>query len=306
MTMKLVERSGYNGYDMLRFNNATYANSNGGVNNFGTWNVGGDDGSTYKLSPVVLKGQMPMRFNFDENVVLEDGKLKIWATTEADVTGVTIAGVTASIYRHDDDRFEAFIDASLVTGTSVNTVWTMRFDGSTYTKNKTYALPDRFRATRLTYAQIAAMAEGESMTVIFCNPSNTKPVFFYHNGTSASLQSKGFTNAATLANAAQSCANDDNYHFILTKVSGGYTITSFHGGYSPNRNGGSVNWSKTPDTLTLTNYTGGSTSALVEWVPACSVRIDKSGAWINVNGPVYNTGGGDWVKQYFYEVERIW
>lgn len=303
MTMKLVERPGYNGYYMLRFNNATYANSNGGVNNFGTWNVGGDDGSTYKLSPVVLRGQMPMRFVFDADVVLENGKVKIGATTEADVTSVTIAGVTADVQR-GGEHYVASIDASSVTGTSVTTVWNMTHGGDTYTKTKTYTLPDRFAATRLTYAQIAAMAEGESMTVVFCNPSNTKPVFFYHNGTSASLQSKGFNNAATLASAAQSCANDDNYHFILTKVSGGYTITSFHGGYSPNRNGGSVIWSKTPDTLSLTNYTGGSTSAIVEWVPACSVRIERNGAWINVNGPVYNTGGGDWVKQYFYKVER--
>ena len=304
--VKLVLRSGYDGFYVIRLNNATNANRNGGAGNFGTW-TGTDDGSTYKLTPAVLKGEMPMHFSFASDVAVDGGKVKISATTEATatVTAVKIAGVNATV-TGSGTSYTAAVDLAHVTGTTVTTEWSLTFNGQNYTRTKTYTMPDRYNATRLTFAEINAMAEGETKTVIWGNPSNTKPIFVSHNGTSPSYTSLGFNNAATLATAAQNCADNDNYHFVLTKVSGGYTLKSVHGGFSPNRNGGSVQWSATADVLTLTNYTGGSTSAIVEWVPGCSVRIEKSGAWININGPVYNTGAGDWVKFYFYEVETLY
>ncbi|MCQ2145412.1 MAG: hypothetical protein MJY72_06690 [Bacteroidales bacterium] len=304
--VKLQLRSGYNGFYVIRVNNSTSINRNGGAGNFGTWN-GADDGCTYKLTPAVLKGEMPMHFSFASDVAVDGGKVKISATTEATatVTAVKIAGVNATV-TGSGTSYTAAVDLAHVTGSTVTTEWSLTFNGQNYTRTKTYTMPDRYNATRLTFAEINAMAEGETKTVIWGNPSSTKPIFVSHNGTSPSYTSLGFNNAATLATAAQNCADNDNYHFVLTKVSGGYTLKSVHGGFSPNRNGGSVQWSATADVLTLTNYTGGSTSAIVEWVPGCSVRIEKSGAWININGPVYNTGAGDWVKFYFYEVETLY
>lgn len=153
MTMKLQERSGYNGYYVLRFNNSTNANSNGGVNNFGTW-TGVDDGSTYKLTPAVLRGEMPFNFSagqFTTDYSQTDGTLATYtfdatfASGTAQLVSVTVNGNAVSSPAVSGDNIHCVMSDALIPENGQALVrWTFNKGGETIIKEQNYELPVKF------------------------------------------------------------------------------------------------------------------------------------------------------------------
>lgn len=141
LPIKLQLRSGYDGYYVIRLNNSTNANSNGGVGNFGTWN-GVDDGSTYKLTPVVIRGEMPMMFRFDDRIITNPDGYSVHITTETNAVpvSVTIDGHQATITGSNGD-YTATIVTSEPSAAVISTTWVMSFNGDTVRKTRTYNLP---------------------------------------------------------------------------------------------------------------------------------------------------------------------
>lgn len=154
MTMQLQLRSGYDGYYVLRFNNSTNANSNGGVNNFGTW-TGVDDGSTYMLTPAVIRGEMPFHFsvqNFESTYSQVDGT-RVSYTCDAlfnpdagtlasiSVNGQTVSNPTVS----GDSIHFTLSDALIREDGTVNIQWTFTGDTiGTLVRTTQHQLPVKF------------------------------------------------------------------------------------------------------------------------------------------------------------------
>lgn len=135
--VKLQLRSGYDGYYVIRVNNSTNANSNGGVQNFGTW-TGTDNGSTYKLTPAVLKGEMPLQFTFGSMTRTSSG-YSVAITTDASATieSATIDGMTASV-TGSNGNFVASITSGTIEKPTITSTWNLSRNGETYTRTKDF------------------------------------------------------------------------------------------------------------------------------------------------------------------------
>lgn len=138
--VKLQTRSGYDGYYVIRLNNATNANRNGGANYFGVWN-GTDDGSTYKLTPAVMKGEMPLRFVFANDYSVSGSTYSVSIETDTDVVigNVTIAGLTATV-TGSNGHFTATVNGSTISASAstIETVWNLTKGSESYVRRRTY------------------------------------------------------------------------------------------------------------------------------------------------------------------------
>lgn len=138
--VKLQTRSGYDGYYVIRLNNATNANRNGGAGNFGVWN-GVDDGSTYKLTPAVMRGEMPFQFTFASDYVVSGSDYSVSIDTEptAVIGNVTIAGMPATV-TGSAGHYTATVDGSAISGSAstLETVWNVTRGSESFVRRKTY------------------------------------------------------------------------------------------------------------------------------------------------------------------------
>lgn len=151
--VKLTTDSRYPGYYVIRLNNATNANSNGGVQNFGTWN-NVDQGSTYTLKPAVLRGEMPFRFTAGQcttNYDAADGTratFSVDATFESSVSELVSVSVNGRPVEHPSvsgDNIHCDAANSLIPENGRLTVsWSFLKDGEIIEKTHTYELPVKF------------------------------------------------------------------------------------------------------------------------------------------------------------------
>lgn len=138
--------SKWDGYYVLRFGNSRNANSNGGVGNFGFWN-GVDDGSLYKLTPTVVRGELPLLFTFDQNIGIEEISgsrnrytVHVETSPEAVIESVTIGDYTATVTGSNGD-YTATIEANIIKSHTVTTEWQLTFGGESFTRSHQYNLP---------------------------------------------------------------------------------------------------------------------------------------------------------------------
>lgn len=306
MYMKLQLRDNYDGYYVLRFRDATNANSNGGLNNFGMWN-GVDDGSTYKLTPAVMRGLMPLNLKFASTFERTADGYAVNATMAegAQVTSVTIAGQQATFTQTSATSWRASIVCEPITGDSFETCWRVSYRGGDFEKTHTYDIPRTYRASLMTFSEINAMAVGDQIRVVMANPSTTRKYFLGHNGTSPVTNTHtGYSNQSTIDNVANETAADRVCRFYLTRTSSGFTLTSEMGGFSPNRNGGGVTWqNNTANVFTLSNPNVSDGALLVSYPTNASfIRFTNNGSFLNADGPKYATGQGAWSIWYVYRV----
>lgn len=152
--VRLLTRAGYDGYYVLRLNNNTHANSNGGVDCFGTWNGGPDDGCTYKLTPAVLRGELPFRFTpgeFSTEYDTEDGTRATFTfdasfeSATSELVSVSINGVAVQDPAVTGDDIHCEVGNSLIPENGLAEVrWTFTKHGETIVKSQTYELPVKF------------------------------------------------------------------------------------------------------------------------------------------------------------------
>ena len=152
--VRLLNRAGYDGYYVLRLNNNTHANSNGGVDCFGTWNGGPDDGCTYKLTPAVLRGELPFRFTpgeFSTEYDTEDGTRATFTfdasfeSATSELVSVSINGVAVQDPAVTGDDIHCEVGNSLIPENGLAEVrWTFTKHGETIVKSQTYELPVKF------------------------------------------------------------------------------------------------------------------------------------------------------------------
>lgn len=134
-------RSGYPGYFIMHFNNATYANKNGGDDKFGTWadsRALNDNGSTYKFTPVVLKGEMPLYFVFANDYSVSGSTYSVNIETNPDVVigDVTIGGKTAAV-TGSNGNYTATVSGEL-SGSTIETVWNLTRGSDSFVRSHTY------------------------------------------------------------------------------------------------------------------------------------------------------------------------
>lgn len=181
MTMKLIKQP--NGYYVLRFNDATNANKNGGDSNFGTW-TGTGTGNHYILTPAVMRG--PMTFIFDQNISIEDVSdsrkrytVHVETSPEAVIESVTIGDYTATVTGSNGD-FYATVECNTIKSNSVTTEWQFTYNGESITRSHQYNLPTPYYViSNVTYPHRYAWSDygNDSRTTvdpsdILANPDN--------------------------------------------------------------------------------------------------------------------------------------
>lgn len=137
--------AGYENYYGLYFTGKNqYINGNG-TSSIGFWG-NFDDGSTHKLSPVVLKGSMPLYISVDETLTESGSDYEAGITisgSEISTLAVTatINGISASV-RNDGDRYMASIE-----GHNDHIIaevhWSVNVDGYTHNRDKVYVIENR-------------------------------------------------------------------------------------------------------------------------------------------------------------------
>lgn len=126
-------------YYILRFNNSVNANTYAGqADKFGLWN---DNSSTYKLTPAVMKGEMPLYFVFANDYSVSGSTYSVSIETDSDVVvgNVTIAGLTATV-TGSNGHFTATVNGSTISGSAstIETVWNLTKGSESYVKRHTY------------------------------------------------------------------------------------------------------------------------------------------------------------------------
>lgn len=151
--VKLVLRAGYDGFYVIRINNSTNANRNGGADKFGTW-TGTDDGSTYKLTPAVLRGPMPfMPGQLSTSYSPTDGTRAAFSidanfsSASTQLVSATINGVNVPSPSVVGDNIHCVVSDALIPESGrAEVVWTLRVisTGETYEERRTYELPVKY------------------------------------------------------------------------------------------------------------------------------------------------------------------
>lgn len=129
--------AGYEDYYGLYFTGKNqYINGNG-TSSIGFWGSF-DNGSTHKLSPVVLKGEMPLYFAFANDYSVSGSTYSVNIETNPDVVigDVTIGGKTAAV-TGSNGNYTATVSGEL-SGSTIETVWNLTRGSDSFVRSHTY------------------------------------------------------------------------------------------------------------------------------------------------------------------------
>lgn len=168
-----------------------------------------------------------------------------------------------------------------------------------------------YEMVNIPYADINSMAVGDSKEVIMVNPNRNNGYILGHNGSAAVSEGNGFATEAAMKEAAYGVKDDNNYHMIISKEQGYYTLTSKVGNMSPTGTRAAAKWSSTPMHYTIENATSlASHTDLTSGVATTNnpnlIRFkNPSNNYLNAGGGLsslkFATGKGEWSVWYLYD-----
>ena len=168
-----------------------------------------------------------------------------------------------------------------------------------------------YEMVNIPYADINSMAVGDSKEVIMVNPNRNNGYILGHNGSAAVSEGNGFATEAAMKEAAYGVKDDNNYHMIISKEQGYYTLTSKVGNMSPTGTRAAVEWSSTPMHYTIENATSlASHTDLTSGVATTNnpnlIRFkNPSNNYLNAGGGLsslkFARGKGEWSVWYLYD-----
>ena len=168
-----------------------------------------------------------------------------------------------------------------------------------------------YEMVNIPYADINSMAVGDSKEVIMVNPHRNNGYILGHNGSAAVSEGNGFATEADMKEAAYGVKDDNNYHMIISKEQGYYTLTSKVGNMSPTGTTAAARWSSTPMHYTIENATSlASHTDLTSGVATTNnpnlIRFkNPSNKYLNAGGGLsslkFARGTGEWSVWYLYD-----
>lgn len=168
-----------------------------------------------------------------------------------------------------------------------------------------------YEMVNIPYADINSMAVGDSKEVIMVNPHRNNGYILGHNGSAAVSEGNGFATEAAMKEAAYGVKDDNNYHMIISKEQGYYTLTSKVGNMSPTGTIAAARWSSTPMHYTIENATSlashtGLTSGVATTNNPNLIRFkNPSNNYLNAGGSLsslkFARGTGEWSVWYLYD-----
>ena len=168
-----------------------------------------------------------------------------------------------------------------------------------------------YEMVNIPYADINSMAVGDSKEVIMVNPHRNNGYILGHNGSAAVSEGNGFATEAAMKEAAYGVKDDNNYHMIISKEQGYYTLTSKVGNMSPTGTRAAAGWSSTPMHYTIENATSlASHTELTSGVATTNnpnlMRFkNPSNNYLNAGGGLsslkFARGTGEWSVWYLYD-----
>lgn len=168
-----------------------------------------------------------------------------------------------------------------------------------------------YEMVNIPYADINSMAVGDSKEVIMVNPHRNNGYILGHNGSAAVSEGNGFATEAAMKEAAYGVKDDNNYHMIISKEQGYYTLTSKVGNMSPTGTTAAAGWSSTPMHYTIENATSlASHTELTSGVATTNnpnlIRFkNPSNNYLNAGGGLsslkFARGTGEWSVWYLYD-----
>ena len=168
-----------------------------------------------------------------------------------------------------------------------------------------------YEMVNIPYADINSMAVGDSKEVIMVNPHRNNGYILGHNGSAAVSEGNGFATEAAMKEAAYGVKDDNNYHMIISKEQGYYTLTSKVGNMSPTGTRAAAGWSSTPMHYTIENATSlASHTELTSGVATTNnpnlIRFkNPSNNYLNAGGGLsslkFAKGTGEWSVWYLYD-----
>ena len=168
-----------------------------------------------------------------------------------------------------------------------------------------------YEMVNIPYADINSMAVGDSKEVIMVNPNRNNGYILGHNGRAAVSEGNGFATEAAMKEAAYGVKDDNNYHMIISKEQGYYTLTSKVGNMSPTGTTAAARWSSTPMHYTIENATSlASHTDLTSGVATTNnpnlIRFkNPSNNYLNAGGGLsslkFARGKGEWSVWYLYD-----
>ena len=168
-----------------------------------------------------------------------------------------------------------------------------------------------YEMVNIPYADINSMAVGDSKEVIMVNPHRNNGYILGHNGSAAVSEGNGFATEAAMKEAAYGVKDDNNYHMIISKEQGYYTLTSKVGNMSPTGTTAAAKWSSTPMHYTIENATSlASHTDLTSGVATTNnpnlIRFkNPSNNYLNAGGGLsslkFARGTGEWSVWYLYD-----
>ena len=168
-----------------------------------------------------------------------------------------------------------------------------------------------YEMVNIPYADINSMAVGDSKEVIMVNPNRNNGYILGHNGSAAVSEGNGFATEAAMKEAAYGVKDDNNYHMIISKEQGYYTLTSKVGNMSPTGTTAAAKWSSTPMHYTIENATSlASHTDLTSGVATTNnpnlIRFkNPSNNYLNAGGGLsslkFARGKGEWSVWYLYD-----
>ena len=168
-----------------------------------------------------------------------------------------------------------------------------------------------YEMVNIPYADINSMAVGDSKEVIMVNPHRNNGYILGHNGSAAVSEGNGFATEAAMKEAAYGVKDDNNYHMIISKEQGYYTLTSKVGNMSPTGTTAAAKWSSTPMHYTIENATSlASHTDLTSGVATTNnpnlIRFkNPSNNYLNAGGGLsslkFARGKGEWSVWYLYD-----
>ena len=168
-----------------------------------------------------------------------------------------------------------------------------------------------YEMVNIPYADINSMAVGDSKEVIMVNPHRNNGYILGHNGSAAVSEGNGFATEAAMKEAAYGVKDDNNYHMIISKEQGYYTLTSKVGNMSPTGTRAAAGWSSTPMHYTIENATSlASHTDLTSGVATTNnpnlIRFkNPSNNYLNAGGGLsslkFAKGTGEWSVWYLYD-----
>ena len=168
-----------------------------------------------------------------------------------------------------------------------------------------------YEMVNIPYADINSMAVGDSKEVIMVNPHRNNGYILGHNGSAAVSEGNGFATEAAMKEAAYGVKDDNNYHMIISKEQGYYTLTSKVGNMCSTGTRAAAGWSSTPMHYTIENATSlAAHTELTSGVATTNnpnlIRFkNPSNNYLNAGGGLsslkFAKGTGEWSVWYLYD-----